>query len=397
MANFFRADLAGSLVKPRALLEAEAAFASGTLDFQGLEAAQNAAVQQALALQKESGLTFVTDGEFRRPVVDSPYVDAIGGIRQRSGGAGVAGAAGGGAARGGAGAGAAASASGGAAGASGALGDAGDAADWRSHYCVATRLQQNRRLVEHELSFLKAHTKVPTKVSLLAPSALALRMFEPGVTDAVYSRLPALAVAFAEILQGELDALTSEGARYIQLSCPAYAWLSDAAAISQLKLPGVDTAFEELLDVDMRMLERLRRSANTAVGLYIGRCAAADPASDSFERMLENVLPRAPVDRFLLEYCGPQPHDFSALGALPQAKIAALGLVSTDTEPESLDALMARFEQASARTDERNLALSARRGFSNHPGRSPEDSIKLQRHSLERTIEVVQYIWGLEF
>jgi len=353
MANFFRADPVGSLVKPHALLAAEAACASGALDQNGLEAAQDAAVSQALALQKDIGLTCVTDGELRRQDCDSPYVAAIAGVQRRDDDARKAG--------------------------------GGNVSAWQSPYRVTAGLRQQKRLTEHESRYLQAHTKLPVKIALLAPSALAWRMFEPGVTDAAYRGLSALAVAFGEIIQREIEALSSEGVRYIQLSCPAYAQLYG------------QSAFEELLEVDIQMLNRINRSVSTALGLHIGRCAATNPSADTFERMLESVLPRAPVDRFLLEYADPQPHDFSSLGALPAGKIAALGLVSTDKDPEEPGELLSRFDQAAARTDERNLAISPRRGFTNDPQRTPEASLALQRRSLQRTTEVVQQIWGLEF
>jgi 5-methyltetrahydropteroyltriglutamate--homocysteine methyltransferase len=364
VANFFRADQVGSLVKPPALVAAEAAFDTGTLDAAGLAAAQDLAVREAITLQKGLGLTFVTDGEMRRLEGETLYSSAIRGIQRRSG-----------------------------------RSSRGGASAWQSPYCVAADLQQEKRLSEHELSSLRSLTKLPTKISLLAPSALALRLFEPGVTEPAYPTLGELGTAFGQILQSELQALIGEGARYVQLSCPAYAWLYDEQARSHLELPGqqLESLFETLFAVDVQMLEALQRSAATALGLHIPRAVAADPAATTFERMLETVLSRAPVDRFLLEYGEPQPHDFSSLHSLPQGKIAALGLVSTDSEPQAVGPLIERIEEASCHTDESNLGLSPRRGFANDSRHNPEVCARLQRRSLERTTEVVQQIWGLEF
>jgi len=177
MANVFRTDVVGGLVKPRALQAAEVAFVAGSLDQGGLEAAQDAAIQEALVLQKEIGLSVVTDGELRRLDCDFLYSSALDGIQLRDGPAG----------------------------------SRSDVADWRSSYCVAAELRQKKRLTEHETRFLLAKTKFPFKISLFAPSALALRMFEPGVTDAIYPTLSALAVAFGEIIRLELEALIGAG------------------------------------------------------------------------------------------------------------------------------------------------------------------------------------------
>lgn len=361
MANVFRTDVVGGLVKSRALQAAEAAFVSGSLDQSGLEAARDAAIKDALVLQKDIGLPVVSDGELRRLDRDSLYSDAITGLRIRTGGG-------------------------------------GGVAPWQSGYCVAARLQQSKRLAEHETRYLLANTKFPFKISLLAPSALALAMFEPGVTDAaVYPNLAALALAWSEIIRSELEALTREQVHYLQVSCPAYAWLYDSVARSGVSLPGQDleAAFHELLDIDCQMLGKLSRSAATAVGLHIGRSAAADSTKDTFERMLEEVLPKAPVNRFLIEYGEPQKHDFRSLGSLPSDKIAALGLVS-DTDPEDTGQIILRFDQAAAKTDERRLAISPRRGFSHDPKRTPEASMQIQRRGLERTYDAVMQIFGPE-
>jgi len=360
MANVFRTDLVGGLVKSLALQAAEAAFVAGSLDQSALEAARDAAIKDALVLQKDIGLPVVCDGELRRLDRDSLYSDAITGLRIRTpGGGGVA--------------------------------------PWQSGYCVAARLQQRKRLTEHETRYLLANTKFPFKIPLLAPSALALAMFEPGVTDAVYPNVAALALAWSEIIRSELEALTREQVHYLQVSCPAYAWLYDPAARSGVNLAGqnLEAAFHELLDIDCQMLGKLSRSAATAVGLHIGRSAAADPTTDTFERMLEEVLPKAPVDRFLIEYGDPQKHDFQSLARLPPEKIAVLGLVS-DTDPEDTGQIILRFDQAAAKTEERRLGISPRRGFSHDPKHTPEASMQIQRRALERTYDAVMQIFGPE-
>jgi 5-methyltetrahydropteroyltriglutamate--homocysteine methyltransferase len=364
MANVFRADQVGSLVKPRALLEAESAHEAGALDAKGLAAAREVAIRDALILQKKTGVTVVTDGEFRRRDPDSLYVQAIAGIQQRDP----------------------------------HPARPGDPQDWRSQFRVASPLRLERRLTAHETQFLQAQTKLPYKVSLLAPSALALRMYEPGITDRSYPSLSALAVAFGEIVLREIEALSSDGVRYIQVNSPAYAWLCDSGGRSRVGLPGQApaNAFADLLAVDVGILKRVNRSANSALGLHVSRCAGMTDADDSYERMLEQVLPVAPVDRFLLEYPAPQPHDFSSLRTLPEGKIAVLGLITGDAPPQEVDDVLTRFDQAMVCTDEKNLALSPRRGFTNVPGRTPEALFDLQRRCLERTSEVVQRIWGLE-
>jgi 5-methyltetrahydropteroyltriglutamate--homocysteine methyltransferase len=366
MANVFRADPVGGLVKPQALLQAEAAFRAGALNQSGLEAEQDAAILNAIALHKDLAYRVVTDGEFRRTDPDVPYATAISGVERRSP----------------------------------PPKDASDKRGWQGGYHVAGQLElrPNQRLLGAEARFLRAKTSLAFKISLFAPSSLALRMYEPGVTERVYPTLPALATAFAPIVQNEIEALAEDGTAYVQLNCPAYAWLYDASARSRISLSGqsLADAFAELLSIDFRMLGQLKKAPSLSVGLRISRCPLTNQALDTFERMLLEILPRAPVDRFLLEYAGPQPHDFQAIQALPADRIAVLGLVSSQSEPEDVGDIIARVDQAAAQTDVANLAVGPRTGFRNDPGLSIEAALSLQRRSLERAADVVFQVWGPE-
>ena len=62
----FRAEHIGSLLRPRALLEARDKHAKGGLSAQALAMAEDQAIREAIALQERVGFKLVTDGEFRR-------------------------------------------------------------------------------------------------------------------------------------------------------------------------------------------------------------------------------------------------------------------------------------------------------------------------------------------
>src|SRR5579863_5537979 len=62
----FRADHVGSLLRPKALLEARRAHTQGKLPAAELRALEDRAILDAVALQERVGLQSITDGEFRR-------------------------------------------------------------------------------------------------------------------------------------------------------------------------------------------------------------------------------------------------------------------------------------------------------------------------------------------
>src|SRR5918999_535178 len=76
----FRADHVGSLLRPPALLAAREQFAAGTLDAEGLRAAEDTAIRDVVAMQEEIGLQSATDGEFRRTSWHMDFIYQLGGI-----------------------------------------------------------------------------------------------------------------------------------------------------------------------------------------------------------------------------------------------------------------------------------------------------------------------------
>ena len=75
-----RAEHIGSLLRPKELLEARGQFARGEITQAELTAAEDTAIKGAIALQKQLGLRFVTDGEFRRRSYHSFFYRQLGDI-----------------------------------------------------------------------------------------------------------------------------------------------------------------------------------------------------------------------------------------------------------------------------------------------------------------------------
>src|SRR5256885_14303894 len=76
----FRADHVGSLLRPKKLLDARAAFAAGRLAREELRAIEDEAIDEAVKMQEEVGLRSATDGEFRRASWHMDFIYQLGGI-----------------------------------------------------------------------------------------------------------------------------------------------------------------------------------------------------------------------------------------------------------------------------------------------------------------------------
>src|SRR6476646_8202267 len=81
----FRADHVGSLLRPPALLKARDEHAAGDLDDAGLRAAEDAAIRDVVALQRDAGLRTVTDGEFRRASWHMDFIYELDGVTKAPG------------------------------------------------------------------------------------------------------------------------------------------------------------------------------------------------------------------------------------------------------------------------------------------------------------------------
>jgi 5-methyltetrahydropteroyltriglutamate--homocysteine methyltransferase len=356
----YRADHVGALIKPEPLLSALEGFAAGNVDAAEKTAAEDAAIIEALALQKAIVMTVVTDGEFRRAHADEPYASALAGLKRSE--------------------------------------TPVRNAALQSVYAVCETIKQTSRLAAREVDFLKAKKQSRFKICLTSPSTLALRLYKPGITEAAYPTVVDLAAALGGILRSEIDLLIKDGVQYVQLNGPAYHALFEGLGTELLGLPDKDRGalFDELVAVDVASLKDVDRSSSATLAMRVDRVPELNDDSDRYERMITRLLEQLPIDRVLLEYGEPRDHDFTSLAALPAGKMAVLGLVRTDGEPEEIGAVIERIERAARVTQEDHLALSPCRSFVNVPGHPVSAQLQQQHHTLLRTSEVVQQFWGLE-
>jgi hypothetical protein len=76
----FRAEHVGSLLRPMSLLALRRRFAQGEVDQAALTAAEDRAIDDAIALQQRVGLRLATDGEFRRASYHGYFYSQLGDI-----------------------------------------------------------------------------------------------------------------------------------------------------------------------------------------------------------------------------------------------------------------------------------------------------------------------------
>src|SRR5580692_1773893 len=76
----FKADVVGSLLRPKALLDARARHMAGTLSREALWDLERQSIARAVDLQKGAGLKVCTDGEYHRRHWFMDFVERIDGV-----------------------------------------------------------------------------------------------------------------------------------------------------------------------------------------------------------------------------------------------------------------------------------------------------------------------------
>jgi len=249
---------------------------------------------------------------------------------------------------------------------------------------AAVRVDGNRLAVS-EAALLRTLTRRPIKVAV--PAARHAETGEPF----------AHALARADVVRKEIQALIAAGVDYIQLDAPGYAALFDAQQRAALQAQGVDPKerFGELLKLATAALSGIERPSHVRLAAYIdpGSVGAVSYSIGGYESLAERLFSELPVDRFLLPFDATTAINFEPLRLVPKGKLVVLGLVSATTSAmENVDTLLTQIDAAAKVIDGDNLGLSPATGFATAPQISEAD----QRRKLALVVDVATRWWGFE-
>jgi 5-methyltetrahydropteroyltriglutamate--homocysteine methyltransferase len=357
----YRAEQVGSLLRPRALLEAR----SGNVPLDALREAEDRAIAAAFEKQRSIGIDVLSDGEFRRGSWLTDMADAVDGfVRQRV------------------------------------------ILDWKgpgggpegsSALAVGARLHKARKLTAHETPFLKREAKGPFKVTVPAPSNFLVSSYKPGLTDLHYPTQQALLDDLVEILRDEVKWLVSEGVPYIQFDAPYYSHFLDPQRREMVRQAGgdPDREFEMAVAGDNAAYAGIARKGITlALHVCRGNSRSRWFTEGGYDAIAERLFGLIGVDRFLLEYDDERSGGFEPLRLVPRGKTVVLGLITTKSaRMESGEELRRRIDAASKYVPLENLAISPQCGFASVAAGNllTEDQ---QWRKLELVVETARAVWG---
>jgi 5-methyltetrahydropteroyltriglutamate--homocysteine methyltransferase len=323
-----RTDVVGSLLRPAFLLEAREQVEAGAIAEEGFAEVEDAAVDEALALQDEAGLDVVTDGEMRRLSFQSQLPAAVDGFGDWDLDAFLWG--------------------------EWRSDELGEMSVERPPLAVTGKLQRRRFLSAAEFMYARDRTNRVLKVTLPSPSLFA-NFWNPDRPPEAYASLEDYLGDVAEIL----------GARYIQLDAPHYPLLLD---------PGYRDFYESRGWPAERWLELGLELDNIVIGdhpgvtfgmhLCRGNQASRWLVSGGYDWIAARLFPHVKAERILLEYDDERSGSFEPLAEVPEDKVVVLGLVTTKSaRRETVDELVARVREASAFMPLERLAISPQCGF----------------------------------
>ena len=376
-----RSDVVGSLLRPSYLQEARRGAREGRVSAAEVQAAEDRAVREAIAMQEAAGLEVITDGELRRQswVVTTPLRES-GAARAPLAGFEFLPA---------------------------PPGwwslwkepDGRRAEVWTSptRPFVTRPIEVVRDIVADEYTFLKAHARHRTKLTIPAPSWHRI-FWHPEYSRAAYPTPEAFLRAITTYLrESVLPKLIAAGGDYLQMDAPNYAqWHVDAENRGAFESWGHDMAAELIADaeIDNAVFDGVR-GVTRAIHICRGNAPGGRwLANGGYDRIAGEVFPRLTnYDRLLLEYDTPRAGDFGPLRHVGPETVVVLGLFTTKQGAlEDAEAVETRIREAARHVPLARLAVSPQCGFASGEAGNPltpdEQSAKLRR-----VAEVARRVW----
>ena len=296
----FRAEVIGSLLRPRILKDTATAIASGKAAAADYQSVLEREIARVVARQEELGLKVATDGEFGRTSWFGFFFEGLDGFartlavplpRQRGG-----------------------------------------SFEWPT--CVAAAPIRRRApitLAEYRRVKKFTTTALP-KATLPTPSAFHFfRFTQPSIRRSTTSS--ATSTTWLRCIAASLPSFAQAGCTYVQMDEVPVAMLCDPLVREQAKAEGGDP--DALLDLYVGVMRRILedRPSGLTVGMHLcrGNFRSRWMASGGYEPVAARLFNDFPVDVYFLEYDSQRAGDFSPLRHVPKDRRVVLGLVSTKT------------------------------------------------------------------
>jgi 5-methyltetrahydropteroyltriglutamate--homocysteine methyltransferase len=364
----FRADHVGSLLRPPSLLAARADFAAGKIDADALRAAEDAAINAAVAMQEGLGLQSATDGEFRRASWHMDFIYQLGGVSKAPGNLSVR-----------------------------FQNPSGTIEFTPAALHIDGKIRLDQTIFESAFLYLQSQvTKATPKLTIPSPNMVHYRGGPAALDPAVYPDMDQFWSDLSAAYATEVARLAELGCRYLQLDDTSLAYLNDPSQRAEIAARGEDAEHLHLRYIRQVNDAISGRPAAMAVTTHMcrGNFRSSWAASGSYDFVAEALFSELAVDGFFLEYDDERSGGFEPLRFVPPGKQVVLGLVTTKRGAlESKEQLKRRVDEAAKFVPLDQLCLSPQCGFSSTV-EGNELTQEEQAAKLRLVLETAAEIWG---
>jgi len=367
----FRADHVGSLLRPRALLDARAQRVRNEISQDELRRREDDAIRDVVKMQRDLGLEVATDGEFRREMWHMDFmsrfvnVDVVPGkikVRFQS--------------------------------------FDGETEVEPPGAVISGKLgwPPGGIFVEH-FRFLKSvvHGDTTPKITIPSPTTMHFRGGRAAVDRNAYPEMDDFYADLARVYGEEVRAFADAGCRYLQIDEVNFAFLCDPRLREQVRTSigeDPDTLPHTYAKLINRSIGAKPKDMAVCLHLCRGNAQSSWLAQGGYDPVAEVLFNEVAVDGYFLEYDTARAGSFEPLRFVPKGKMVVLGLVTSKLgNLETKDALKRRIEEASGYCVLDQLARSPQCGFASA---APGNKISFddQVRKLQLVVETARDVWG---
>jgi len=366
----FRADHVGSLLRPAELLRARGECDAGRMSAEALRRIEDEAIRDAVRMQREVGLTGVTDGEFRRGSWHMDFLYQIGGVARTDRVLNIQ-----------------------------FKNAAGTIEFTPAAHRVGGRLALDRTIFGEDFLYLKSLAPPGTtaKLTIPSPSMLHYRGGRAAIAPSAYPEMAEFWDDLAEVYKKQIAGLHALGCTYLQLDDTSLAYLNDPAQRAYVTSIGGDGDTQHLTNIRLINQALADKPAGMTVCTHMcrGNFRSSWMAEGGYDHVAEALFGELKVDGFFLEYDDARSGGFFPLRFVPRGpKKVVLGLVTTKRPAlESKDELKRRIDEAAKYVPLEQLCLSPQCGFSSTVHGNAL-TIEEQKAKLRLVAEVAREVWG---
>jgi len=360
----FRADHVGSLLRPLPLKQARAQRERGEISADVLKAVEDREIAAVIKRQEDIGLKAVTDGEFRRAFWNYDFLGGLDGVEAY-------------------------------------LGERKIKFQGPNPKPMMLRVTgkldtfSGHPMLEH-FKFVKAHTRVTSKMTIPSPSSLHFRYGRDVVPAEIYPDMADFYRDLGQTYRKAVRAFADAGCRYLQLDEVNFTYLCDPKLRAQVANRGDDP--EQLPAIYARMINAaisdIPPDMTIAMHLCRGNFQSTFVASGGYEPVAEILFNTINVHGYFMEYDSDRAGGFEPLRLVPKGKTVVLGLVTSKSgRLESKDEIKRRIEQAAKFVPLEQLCLSPQCGFAS----TEEGNILAEDEQwakLKMIVEIAEELWG---